>query len=387
MSEEVTVGRDASIFTIVVSRSQGSCGDITFNYTTKDGSAIHGFDYEHTEGTVAMAEGVLQSRVEVTILKMAPHPEDRRFCFHVTSSTEGVLFDPETNGGADSAICEVSIAGRPGTCRRMRRYFAMSFNRRRFLLGLSMWREQMIGAFFCNGSPSDQKGASLFDWIFHCVSLFWKFLSAMLPPTVFCTGWSCFFCALLSIALVTVVIIDLAYLLGCVLGIANEVTAITLVALGTSLPDTFASRLAAQNDDTADNAIGNVTGSNAVNVFLGMGLPWTVGTLYWRSQGKTDEWLTMCHGASTYAELFEDMYPSGGLIIPAGRLFYSVGVFTICALICVVLLMYRRRYCGGELGGSLREQYTHSAALVFLWLVYIGTSIALTQLVPTGASA
>mmetsp|Transcript_59508 Transcript_59508/g.160377 ORF Transcript_59508/g.160377 Transcript_59508/m.160377 type:complete len:260 (+) Transcript_59508:1-780(+) len=258
----------------------------------------------------------------------------------------------------------------------------MSFNRRRFLLGLSLWRDQMAAAFFCNGSPSCQRGASLSDWVFHCVSLFWKFVSAMLPPTVFCMGWSCFFCALLVIALVTVVIIDLAYLLGCVLGIANEVTAITLVALGTSLPDTFASRLAAQNDDNADNAIGNVTGSNAVNVFLGMGLPWTVGALYWQAKGKTDEWLAMCHGSSTYAELFEDLYPSGGLIIPAGRLSYSVGIFTICALLCVALLMFRRRYCGGELGGSVREQYAHSGALAFLWLLYIGASIAVVELLP-----
>ncbi|CAK0800486.1 unnamed protein product [Prorocentrum cordatum] len=382
MSEVLRVGRDASSLTVVINRSQGSCGDITINYTTKDGSAIQGFDYEHAEGTITMAEGVLQASVDIAILKCAPHPEDRVFCVHVTASTEGVLFDAETNGGADSAICEVSIAGRPSRCRRLRRYVALSFNRRRFLLGVSLWREQFVAAFFCNGSPSDQQGASLFEWVFHCVSLFWKFLVALLPPTVFCTGWCCFFVALLLIGLATVVIIDLANLLGCVLGIANEVTAITLVALGTSLPDMFASRLAAQNDDTADNAIGNVTGSNAVNVFLGLGLPWTVATLYWQSQGVTEEWLARCHGSSTYAQLFADLYPSGGLIIPAQQLFYSVGIFTICALICVVLLMFRRRYCGGELGGTRRDQYTHSAALVILWLGYIIISIALSELVP-----
>jgi solute carrier family 8 (sodium/calcium exchanger) len=34
--------------------------------------------------------------------------------------------------------------------------------------------------------------------------------------------------------------------------------------------DTFASKVAAIEDDTADASVGNVTGSNAVNVFLGM---------------------------------------------------------------------------------------------------------------------
>ena len=39
------------------------------------------------------------------------------------------------------------------------------------------------------------------------------------------------------------------------------------------MPDLFASVAAAQADDTADNSVGNVTGSNCVNVFLGLGVP------------------------------------------------------------------------------------------------------------------
>ena len=48
------------------------------------------------------------------------------------------------------------------------------------------------------------------------------------------------------------------------------------------MPDTFASRIAAKNEKTADNAIGNVTGSNSVNVFLGLGLPWVFAAIYWQ---------------------------------------------------------------------------------------------------------
>lgn len=58
------------------------------------------------------------------------------------------------------------------------------------------------------------------------------------------------------------------------------------VAIGTSLPDTFASKYAAMNEKTADNAIGNVTGSNSVNVFLGLGLPWVIAAIYWQSKVK-----------------------------------------------------------------------------------------------------
>ena len=61
-------------------------------------------------------------------------------------------------------------------------------------------------------------------------------------------------------------------------------SAITFVALGTSLPDTFASKSAAVAERTADNAIGNVTGSNSVNVFLGLGLPWMIASIYHAAQ-------------------------------------------------------------------------------------------------------
>lgn len=56
------------------------------------------------------------------------------------------------------------------------------------------------------------------------------------------------------------------------------------MALGTSLPDLFASRAAAMNEKYADNAIGNVTGSNSVNVFLGLGLPWLIASIYHASK-------------------------------------------------------------------------------------------------------
>merc|ERR1711992_328413 len=115
----------------------------------------------------------------------------------------------------------------------------------------------------------------------HILCLPWKLLFAMVPPVAFAGGWVCFFAALLMIGLVTVIIGDLAELLGCVMDIPSSITAITLVALGTSLPDTFASRSAAMMDPYADNSIGNVTGSNSVNVFLGLGLPWMISAIYW----------------------------------------------------------------------------------------------------------
>merc|ERR1719379_888649 len=119
------------------------------------------------------------------------------------------------------------------------------------------------------------------DWVLHIITIFWKVLFACIPPTDFCNGWACFYCALGMIGAVTAIIGDMAALLGCVLSLPDSVTAITFVALGTSLPDTFASQTAAQQDPYADASIGNITGSNSVNVFLGLGMSWITASIYW----------------------------------------------------------------------------------------------------------
>ena len=94
--------------------------------------------------------------------------------------------------------------------------------------------------------------------------------------------------ALVMIGLVTAVVGEFANLFGCVLGIEPAITAITFVALGTSLPDTFASMAAAKADAFADAAVGNVTGSNSVNVFLGLGLPWVIASHYYAAVGTPE---------------------------------------------------------------------------------------------------
>lgn len=79
----------------------------------------------------------------------------------------------------------------------------------------------------------------------HFVCIGWKLLFACVPPPHHWHGWACFLVAISFIGAVTYVIGEFAGLFGCVLGIPNSVTAITFVALGTSLPDTFASMQAA----------------------------------------------------------------------------------------------------------------------------------------------
>ena len=158
-----------------------------------------------------------------------------------------------------------------------------------------------------------------FDAFSHFLTIFWKVAFATVPPVGVWGGKAAFGVALAYIGLVTAVVGEIAELLGCVVGIDESVTAITLVALGTSLPDTFASMTAARSSQYADSAIGNVTGSNSVNVFLGLGLPWAAAATYWAS----------VHPGKTYA-------------VPAGAVAFSVFVFLIVAVCCFIILIGRR---------------------------------------------
>ena len=186
--------------------------------------------------------------------------------------------------------------------------------------------------------------------VMHFLTITWNVIFAFVPPTHWGGGWPAFFVALSFIGAVTLVVGDAAVLFGCTLGIPQAVTGITLVAMGTSLPDTFASMIAAKNSDYADSAVGNVTGSNSVNVFLCLGAPWVMASTYMEGQGKT-------------------------FLTPPGNLSYSVVVFIACSLVAFVILAIRRQFVGGELGGPKPSAYASSAVFITLWLIYITLSI------------
>ncbi|CAF88734.1 unnamed protein product, partial [Tetraodon nigroviridis] len=201
------------------------------------------------------------------------------------------------------------------------------------------------------------------DYFLHFLCLFWKVVFACIPPTQYWNGWACFCVSVVGIGLLTALIGDLASHFGCTVGLRDSVTALVFVALGTSLPgrcpfrrscaagvevwsnwcaasavDTFASKVAATQDRHADACVGNVTGSNSVNVFLGIGVAWTVAALYWHSRG----------------EHFR---------VEPGSLAFSVTLFTVFALLAMAVLWLRRDLSvGGELGGP-GAQGSHRAAV------------------------
>jgi solute carrier family 8 (sodium/calcium exchanger) len=232
-----------------------------------------------------------------------------------------------------------------------------------------------------DGEIQDVEGADAF-W--HLILIGWKLLFAIVPPAHYAGGWLCFVGSLAMIGVVTAVVGEFATLFGCVLGIKPSITAITFVALGTSLPDTFASMAAAKADKYADAAVGNVTGSNSVNVFLGLGLPWLIaatssatfiasaGPGGWSANKQAKFEFRFGATAPGPDDLLTDYY------VPAGSLGFSVVVFCSVAVICVLVLLIRRCVVGGELGGSAQGRLFSCGFLCFLWFIYVVASILQT---------
>merc|ERR1712051_354925 len=130
------------------------------------------------------------------------------------------------------------------------------------MAGASSWKDQILEAFTVQAGDDDEekeeKMPTCGDYIMHFLTLFWKVIFSFIPPAAIANGYPCFVISIAMIGICTAVIGDVAGHLGCFIFLKDSVNAIAFVALGTSVPDTFASKTAAIQDETADASVGNV---------------------------------------------------------------------------------------------------------------------------------
>jgi solute carrier family 8 (sodium/calcium exchanger) len=231
------------------------------------------------------------------------------------------------------------------------------------------WQEQLWSALALDGdgfaSDGKRNAPSRTDVALHVLALPWKLCAVAVPPTSYRGGVPAFFATLVLIGLCTTLISDMASILGCTLGISDPITAITLVAVGTSVPDTFASRIAAISEPTADASLTNVMGSNSANVFLGLGLPWTMAALYWALVGPTEAWTARYPDVAASVPEHTAAY-----VVQGGDLGFSVALFFVACGFGVAILMWRRFYLGAELGGERELNVRSALAFVGIWVVF-----------------
>jgi len=390
---------------VSVHRVNGASGIVTAEYYTQDhivDSAVEGNDYTKAKGTLTFGDGELVKVIRIPIIEDENYERTEYFQVVLTSPGGGATFPADSDGGLNHEIAVVAIVD-SGKVRGIvsRISASIGINADKMKLSTGNWAQQFRDAWNVNGANDEEgeeadeekaaggtgeindcrpEAPGTYDWVMHIIALPWKLAFACCPPPAMAGGWPCFCISLIMTGMVTALIGDLASFLGCVIGMPDATTAITLVALGTSLPDTFASMAAAKGDKHADASIGNVTGSNSVNVFLGLGIPWLVASIIWGSRGQTAAWDTYLDhqsglSASIAAGIRRD-YPNGAFVVPAGKLSFSVFVFSGCTVLCAGLMLWRRKYAGGMLGGDKKKKYYSAAFLAFLWFSYIGLSAA-----------
>jgi len=352
--------------TAMVVRTGGCIGELKCTWRMEALNAVPDFDYVEAQGELRFAEGVTEHMVDFTVCgKRRGRVCDEFLLILEPHDACEVKFDEDGDGGADSSILAVSIKPTSVGSRVLRSIDAI-VNLESVRKGNRDWLDKFPEAVLCNGSWEEQRSASVLDWGLHFFALPWKVLFTFVPPTAYGGGWVCFIACLFFIALVTAIIADLAELFGCVCGIPDFVTAISLVALGTSMPDLFASKAAASGDTTADASIVNVTGSNSVNVFLGLGLPWTMGSIYWAIKGRTPEW------ERRYADIAIRYDTNTAVfVLKAGDLSFGVLIFCVTCVISLCLLFLRRSRLGAELGGPWLPKVATVTCFVILWMTYI----------------
>jgi len=364
---DFTIQESVGHLEATVVRSVGARGAVNVPFKTISESAIAGEDFDDVQGVLEFEDGETEKNIIINIIDCEEYQKEKNFRI--------VLGRPELKknelfeiSGLTEEERKIALEGLPSLeddCEQVKirltesRAFRRAVDKMKELAKENQeseygpWAQQFADAVTVSAGDDDddESEPGIFDYISHLVVLPWKVLFAFIPPVEYAGGSLCFVVSIAGIGVLTAFIGDFASHFGCTVGVTDAITAISFVALGTSVPDTFASKIAAINDDTADAAVGNVTGSNAVNVFLGIGLPWSAAAIYWVAQGYD------------------------GLQVKAGTLTFAVILFCIEAFIAICVLLVRRKF-GGELGGPRPLKIASSMLFVCLWLFYLSMSTA-----------
>ncbi|XP_020563674.1 sodium/calcium exchanger 2 [Oryzias latipes] len=374
----VRVSESVGTMEITVVRNSGARGTVILPYHSESGTAKGGEDYEDVQGELEFTNDQTTQTLQVRIIDDEEYEKHENFFIILEEprwlkrGISALLLNQEGGEGQMSSEEEearrIAEMGKPilGEHSRLEVVIEESYEFKStvdklikktnlaLVIGTHSWREQFVEAVTVSAGDGDEdeegreeRLPSCSDYFMHFITVFWKVLFAFVPPTEYWNGWACFFVSISVIGILTAVIGDLASHFGCTVGLRDTVTAVVFVALGTSIPDTFASKVAAVQDQHADASVGNVTGSNAVNVFLGIGVAWSVAAIYWNIKGESFR-------------------------VDPGSLAFSVTLFTIFAFICMGVLLFRRRpSIGGELGGPRVPRILTTLLFFGLWFLYI----------------
>merc|ERR1711970_807 len=284
---EAEIVESVGAFELKVQRISGARGKVAIPFNTEDGTAKDGAHYEAQEGEIIFENEENEKILSIVITDEESY--EKNLIMYVNIGEPRQIAEGKEGEGIDYSILDakdpedlteeekIALLGRPclGTNPKIQiriresKEFKNSVDKMMqkanasMMVGSSTWLEQFTGAFTVqaedddeeegeDGEEGEEKMPSCGDYIMHFLTLPWKLIFALIPPTAIYDGYPTFVISIGFIGLCTAVIGDVAGHLGCFISLKDSVNAIAFVALGTSVPDTFASKTAAIEDETAD---------------------------------------------------------------------------------------------------------------------------------------
>ena len=150
---------------------------------------------------------------------------------------------------------------------------------------------------------------------------------------------------------------ETATAVGCLFDMCAGVQALTIIAIGLCLPDFYASQLAAESKfhNKAEAALGYLLATNAVKIFVGLGLPWTIKGL-------------STSGAANSLGQGIGLYLGGD---QTADISLAVVMLAIISVLVIGTLQVRRTLFDGELGGSGCSRAVTACFMIVLWIIFI----------------
>merc|ERR1711890_23794 len=279
---EAEIVESVGTFDLEVKRISGARGKVAIPYNTEDGTAKEGEHYEAQEGELIFNNEETSKTISLEITDEESY--EKNLIMYVNIGEPRQIAEGIEGEGIDYSVLDeknpedltegekIALLGRPclGTNSRIQiriresKEFKSSVDKmmqkanNSMMVGSSSWLDQFSEAFTVQAEDDDEEGEegeegeekmpTCGDYIMHFLTLPWKLIFAFIPPTAIYNGYLTFVVSIAFIGACTAIIGDVAGHLGCFIYLKD-----------------------------------------AVNVFLGIGIAWSMADIYWESGGDKFE--------------------------------------------------------------------------------------------------
>merc|ERR1719346_575520 len=236
---EAEIVESVGVYECKVQRISGARGKVAIPYSTEDGTAKEGTHYEAVEGELLFCNEETEKIIEIPILDEESY--EKNLVLFVNIDEPRHIAEGKEGEGVDYSILDakkpedlteeekIALLGRPclGQNTRLQirikesKEFKSSVDKlmaktnNSILAGGSSWLEQFTGAFEVQaedeeGEEGEEKMPSCGDYIMHFLTLPWKLIFALIPPTGIFNGYPTFVISIAAVGICTAVIGDVA---------------------------------------------------------------------------------------------------------------------------------------------------------------------------------